>query len=113
MVTAILICFTINTKKFKTIYERNKFFKELYGWRQVIKRDKRNYEYRRKGILDEIPHIRVDQSMFIILEKHLQLMRMFFDEWKDKIEWKEFKVFLDEEKMKMLEGLRENDRKRS
>lgn len=100
---AILICFSINTKKFKDAYERNKFFKELYGWKQVIKKEKKHYEYKRDGLLDRIPHIRVDQSMFIILKKHLQLMEEFFREWDDKIRWNEFRVLLEEDKIRMLE----------
>ncbi|MCX8179550.1 MAG: hypothetical protein N3E38_02315 [Candidatus Aenigmarchaeota archaeon] len=104
MPRAILVCFSINTKKFSSSSERNKFFKELYGWKQIIKRNKRNYEYRREGILDKIPHIRVDQSIFIILETHLKLMQEFFREWEDKIRWEEFEVLLDEERIKYLEG---------
>ncbi len=103
MTEAVLICFSVKTKKFENIYERNKFFRELYGWKQVIKREKKNYEYRRDGLLDKIPHIKVDQSMFIILKRHLRLMEEFFEEWKDKINWNEFQVILDKEKIKLLE----------
>jgi hypothetical protein len=103
MTETILICFSVKTKRFRNIYERNRFFKELYGWKQVIRKEKRSYEYKREGLLDRIPHIRVDQSMFIILKKHLQLMEEFFREWEDKINWNEFQVLLDEDKIKLLE----------
>ncbi|MBU5688920.1 MAG: hypothetical protein KQA41_01690 [Candidatus Aenigmarchaeota archaeon] len=103
MTETILICFSVKTKKFSNTYERNRFFKELYGWKQVIKKEKRSYEYKRDGLLDKIPHIKVDQSMFIILKRHLQLMEDFFKEWEDKIIWNEFEVLLDKEKKKLLE----------
>jgi hypothetical protein len=103
MTETILICFSVKTKKFKDTYERNRFFRELYGWKQVIRKEKKSYEYKREGLLDRIPHIRVDQSMFIILKKHLQLMEEFFREWEDKINWNEFQVLLDEDKIKLLE----------
>jgi len=104
MTRAILICFSIKTKKFSNVYERNKFFKELYGWKQVIRKEKRSYEYKREGLLDRIPHIKVDQSMFIILKEHLKLMEEFFQEWEDKISWNEFEVLLDKEKRRLLGG---------
>ncbi|MEM5878633.1 MAG: hypothetical protein QXF12_07195 [Candidatus Aenigmatarchaeota archaeon] len=100
MSETVLICFSIKTKKFSNTYERNQFFRKLYGWNQVINK---KYQYRRSGLLDEIPNIRVDQSMFIILKKHLQLMREFFQEWEDKIDWHEFDVLLDNERKKILE----------
>ncbi|MEM0473508.1 MAG: hypothetical protein QXF88_02190 [Candidatus Aenigmatarchaeota archaeon] len=100
MTETVLVCFSIKTKKFSNTYERNQFFRKLYGWNQVINK---KYQYRRAGLLDEIPNIRVDQSMFIILKKHLQLMREFFQEWEDKIDWHEFDVLLDNERKKILE----------
>jgi len=103
MEKTVLICFSIKTKNFRGNYERNKFFRELYGWKQVINRNEKRYEYRREGLLDEIPNIRVDHSMFIILKKHLDIMRKFFSEWEDKINWHEFDVLLNENQKKLLE----------
>lgn len=100
---AVLICFSIKTKKFDNTYERNRFFRQLYGWKQIINKNYKHYEYRRMGLLDEIPNIRVDQSMFIILKKHLDIMREFFDNWEDKINWHMFDVLLDKKQKKLLE----------
>ncbi len=99
---AILITFSVESKKFSSNYERNKFFRELYGWKQIIKKEEKRYTYRRTGLLDEIPHLKVDQSMFIILEKHMQKMIEFLEDWEDKIRWNKFDVLLDKEQEEML-----------
>ena len=101
---AILITFSVATKKFKSNYERNKFFRQLYGWKQTIRKEEKIYTYRRQGILDEVPHIKVDQSMFIITRKHLERIREFLDGWEDKVRWKMFDVILNEEYENLLRG---------
>src|SRR4030042_1795348 len=103
MPETVLICFSVNTKKFKGNYERNVFFRRLYGWKQIINKDDRHYEYKREGLLDEIPNMRVDQSMFVIMKQHLDMMEKFFKEWEDKINWHEFDVLLNKEQQKLLE----------
>ena len=99
---AILVIFTIKTKKFESISERNRFYKELYGWKQIVKKQEKRYVYRRNGLLDEIPHIRVDRSVFIILREHMKKIERFMKEWEDKIKWDAFDVLLDEERERML-----------
>jgi len=101
---AVLITFTVNTSKFDSMSERNKFYKELYGWKQIVKKEEKRYTYRREGLLDEMPHIRVDKSMFIIMKRHMNMMRRFLEEWEDKIKWDTFDVLLDEKREKMLRG---------
>ncbi len=92
---AILICFSINSEKFESRYERNKFFRCLYGWKQTITKEKKVYVYRRSGLLDEIPHIKIDQSSFIIPASKIKKMIKFLREWEDKVIWRTFKVLLD------------------
>ncbi|MDI6826194.1 MAG: hypothetical protein QMD36_03305 [Candidatus Aenigmarchaeota archaeon] len=99
---AVLITFTVRTSKFNSNSERNKFYKELYGWKQIVKKEEKRYTYRREGLLDEIPHVKVDSSMFIIMKRHMNIMRKFLEEWDDKIKWDMFDVLLDEERERML-----------
>jgi len=101
---AVLITFTVKTNRFNSNSERNKFYKELYGWKQIVKKERKRYVYRREGLLDEIPHIKVDRSMFIIMKRHVERMRKFLEEWEDKIKWDMFDVLLDEERERMLRG---------
>ena len=99
---AILVTFTIRSEMFKSNYERNCFFRGLYGWKQIIRKANKKYVYRREGILNKIPHIRVDESVFIILKKHFEEIERFLREWEDKVMWDTFEVLLDEEKCKKL-----------
>jgi len=92
---AILICYSFESKKGKD-YQRVKFFKSLYGWKQVIKK-KKKYVYKREGLLDRIPHLKIDQSSFIVPEKFEEEILNFMKEWKDLVCFKKFKVLIDEE----------------
>jgi len=94
---AILICFSVKSGKFESAYERNKFFRSLYGWKQIITKEKKVYTYKREGLLDRIPHKKIDQSSFIIPEKEIEKITKFLKEWHDKVIWKTFKVLLDED----------------
>lgn len=100
--TAILISFDTESQKFESASERNKFFSELHGRKQIIIKNEKRYEYRREGLLDEIPNIRVDNSVFIIMQQHLRQMMEFFNEWEDKVTFKTFPVLLDREELRQL-----------
>lgn len=100
---AVLINFTVRTSRFHSNSERNRFYKELYGWKQTVKKQEKKYVYERDGLLDEMPHIRIDQSLFIIMKEHLERMQKFLEEWEDKIKWDMFDVLLNEKQKKLLE----------
>jgi hypothetical protein len=53
-------------------------------------------------LLEEIPNIRVSDSVFIIAMEHMKRMMEFFKEWQNKVEVETFPVFLDERKKKEL-----------
>ena len=93
---AILISFTVKTNKLSK-YETSKFFRLLYGWKQIVCTPTNRYEYKRAGLLDSIPHIKVDQSTFIVPEEFMDEIIKFFDRWMDKVIFKTFKVLLEEE----------------
>jgi hypothetical protein len=97
MKRAVLFAFTIKNNKLSSSYEKVKFFKMLYGWKQVVSTKKNKYEYERPGLLTKIPHIKVDQSSFIVSEDFTDRIIEFFNEWADKIIWKSFKVLLEED----------------
>jgi hypothetical protein len=106
---AILICFSVKSGKFESYSERNKFFKKLYGWKQVIRKEimlgkkEKSYVYKREGLLDEIPHLKVDQSSFIVPEDEFERIVGFLKEWHDKVIWRTFKVLLDEDLEDLIE----------
>lgn len=98
----MLIAFSVRSEKFDSNYERNKFFRELYGWKQTIPKENKTYEYHREGLLDEMPHMKVDQSSFIIPEDNFDRMMEFFEEWHNKVLCKTFKVLLNNKEMKEM-----------
>ncbi len=99
---AILISFNTKSEKFDSAYERNKFYRKLYGFKQVVKKEKKTYTYRKEGLLDEMPHMKIADSTFVIARDHINQIRRFFSDWEDKVMWKTLKVLLDEEEIEML-----------
>jgi hypothetical protein len=103
---AVLICFSVKSAEFESNYERNTFFRRLYGWKQMIAKkvvegekprvQKQFYTYKRDGLLDEIPHKKVDQSSFIVPENDSERIIGFMEEWHKKVMWRTFKVLLDD-----------------
>ncbi len=101
--TAILISFDTVKEKFESTTERNKFYRELHGWKQIVVKKSKKYEYNREGLMNEIPHIKVSDSVFIVAMEHMKRMMNFFDEWEDKVELKTFPVLLDKKEMREVE----------
>ncbi len=103
-----IVSFSIQTKAFSSLSERNTFFRELYGYRQVVKRGKKRYVYLRKGILDEVPHLKIDNSVFLIPEDSLNKILNYFKKWEKKVRYRLIRVLLEEKKLlKELEKIRE------
>ena len=100
---AILITFDTVKENFESASERNRFFWELYGRKQVVIKDSGRYEYDREGLMDEIPHLKVSDSVFIIMQEHMKRMMQFFDEWEDKVEFDTFPVILNKKRLHELE----------
>jgi len=100
--TAILISFDTLREKFESASERNRFYWELHGRKQVVVKQSGRYEYQKEGLLEEIPNIRVSDSVFIIAMEHMKRMMEFFKEWHDKVEFETFPVLLDERKRREL-----------
>jgi hypothetical protein len=100
--TAILISFDTVREKFESASERNRFYWELYGRKQVIVKESGRYEYNREGLLNNLNHIKVADSVFIIAMENMKRMMEFFKEWHDKVEFETFPVLLDEKKKREL-----------
>jgi hypothetical protein len=101
--TAILISFDTVKERFESASERNRFYWELHGRKQVVIKQSGRYEYEKEGLLEEIPNIPVSDSVFIVAMENMKRMMQFFKEWQDKVEFETFPVLLDERKKKELE----------
>ena len=90
-----IISFDTRSKHFDSAYERNKFFRGLYGWKQVVK----TYRYRRPGLLDEIPHSKIAESVFMVSMEHMEQVMEYFEQWKRKVEWEMTEVMMERESL--------------
>ncbi len=98
---AMLISFTVSCSKCQS-NERDRFFKTLYGWEQRVPSENKTYVYKREGLLDKMPHMKVGQSSFIVPEDDFDEVISFFEQWSNKIIWKTFKVLLNKSDMDEL-----------
>jgi hypothetical protein len=87
LTSAVIITVRANRGKFESDYERIKFFKELHGWNQTVPGERRKYVYRRSGLLDEVPHVRLADSVFAVAMEHMKQMEQFFSEWEEKVDF--------------------------
>ena len=53
--------------------------------------------------MNEVPHIKVDNSVFIVAMEEMQRILDYFGEWESKIHWKTFRVLLGPEELRLLE----------
>lgn len=104
---AVIITFHTRASKFESDYERNKFFRGLYGWKQIVPVKKKKYRYHREGLLDEVPHMKIADSVLLVALKHLERMREYFEEWEDKVDFDIMEVMLNKKIKNILEEKRE------
>lgn len=98
---------TYNTKReeFESMYERNQFYRGLFGYKQTVKRNGKEYEYEKDGLMDEIPNVRIDDSVFIIAKKSKPKVKEYFNEWSPKVSHHIFTVLL--EKKEIIEKIQQ------
>ena len=99
---AVIISFHTKSDKFVSDYERSKFFRELHGWKQTIPRENKKYTYKRSGLLDEVPHIKIADSVFMVAMENMRRMMEFFDEWSDKVDCEMMEVMMNRKKLRRL-----------
>lgn len=87
MERAIIVTFHTNRDSFESDYERSKFFKSLHGWKQTVPKENKKYLYHRSGLLDEIPHMKIADSVFAVAAEHMKRIEEFFDGWQEKVEY--------------------------
>lgn len=94
---AALITYNTEKKNFDSVYERNKFYRGLFGYKQTVRKNGKEYEYEKDGLMDEIPHMRIDDSVFITPTHCVKKVENYFDEWGEKVSRHIFTVVIEEE----------------
>jgi hypothetical protein len=105
-VEVVLITFDTVSDKFESNYEKNKFFRGLHGWKQIVPKENKSYVYHRSGLLDEVPHMKISDSVFIVALENMKRMTEYFDEWTDKVECEMMEIMMDRDKF--FKSIREN-----
>ena len=98
-VSAVIITFDTRPAEFDSNYERNKFFRGLHGWKQTVPAGEKKYYYRRSGLLDEVPHIKVADSAFIVAMANMQRVVDYFEEWSDKVDYEIMEIMMSKKRV--------------
>jgi hypothetical protein len=106
MTEASLLTYSTEKKNFDSVYERNKFYRGLFGYKQTVKKNGKKYEYDKDGLMDKIPNLRIDDSVFIITKKRTGEVREYFVEWEPKVSYHIFTVMIDNQEI--LRKIQEN-----
>jgi len=101
-VHAVIITFDTKIQDFDSDYDRNKFFRGLHGWKQTVPSGEKKYFYRRNGLLDEVPHIKVADSAFIVAMENMKRVLDYFDEWSDKVDYEIMEIMMSKSRANML-----------
>ena len=96
---AVIISFGTHSEHFESAGERNKFFRGLYGWDQVVPGERRDYHYRRPGLLDDVPHMKISDSVFMVAEDQLKRVLEYFNQWQKKVEFEVLAVMLQNQRI--------------
>jgi len=92
---ADLLTYNTIKERFESVYERNKFYRGLFGYTQTVKKNGKKYEYEKHGLMDEVPNARIDDSVFIIAKKNTSTVADYFAEWGDKVSHHVFTVLIE------------------
>lgn len=104
---ASLLTYSTERDRFESVYERNKFYRGLFGYKQTVKKNGKKYEYDKEGVMDKVPSVRIDDSVFIIKRGFVQKVEEYFSEWGDKVSYRLFTVILDDEDLiERLQGVK-------
>lgn len=104
---ASLLTYKTHRDRFESMYERNQFYRGLFGYKQTVKRNGKTYEYDKDGLMDEVPNVRIDDSVFIIDREFRDKVEAYFVEWGEKVTHHLFKVII--ENPSMIEELKEGE----
>ena len=101
--------FTYNTerKNFDSVYERNKFYRGLFGYKQTVRKNGKEYSYEKDGLMDEIPHMRIDDSVFVTSTNYVSRIKTYFEEWGEKVSIHVFTVIIEDQSI--LEKIKAED----
>ncbi|MBI2075791.1 MAG: hypothetical protein HYT72_00895 [Candidatus Aenigmarchaeota archaeon] len=110
MERTIIVRFHTNQDNFDSDYERSKFFRSLHGWKQTVPKENKRYLYHRNGLLDEVPHVKIADSVFAVAAEHMRRVEQFFDQWDEKVEYDIIEAMMEFRKLANSLNTRNGDK---
>ncbi|MCJ7429356.1 MAG: hypothetical protein MUP66_03100 [Candidatus Nanohaloarchaeota archaeon QJJ-5] len=92
---ATLVTYETDRNKFSSLSERNKFYRGLFGYKQTVKENGKVYHYEKDGIIDEIPHIKVADSVFIIPKDQTDRLLSYLRDWAEKVTFTTYSIQIE------------------
>lgn len=96
---AELITYCTDKNRFESVYERNQFYRGLFGYTQTVKKNGKEYKYEKEGIADEEGITKIDDSVFVAKKDKAEEIKQYFDEWKNKVSHHVFKVQINDKEV--------------
>lgn len=93
---AVLFTYEAPLERFDSRSERNRFYRGLFGYRRTVRRNDRVYRYEKSGLMGDIPHIKVADSVFIIHRDNLQKVETYLDKWVGKVSYDVYRIRLED-----------------
>jgi hypothetical protein len=93
---ASLLTYNTVREKFESVYERNKFYRGLFGYRQTVRKNGKEYEYDKDGLMDRICCVRIDDSVFVVAKQAIEEVEEYFSDWGDRVNYRLFRVVLED-----------------
>ncbi|MDY6771154.1 MAG: hypothetical protein SV186_04320 [Candidatus Nanohaloarchaea archaeon] len=94
---ATLIAYDTDRDQFSSLYERNKFYRGLFGYKQKVKKNGKVYRYEKQGLIGRVPNIKVEDSVIIVADRYVDRFIDYLDDWQGKVDYTTFRVMLDDE----------------
>ncbi len=98
----VLFSYDTKREKFDSLYDRNKFYRGLFGYKQTVKENGKVYRYEKKGLINKIPHIKVEDSVILVLKEDAKCFEDYLERWGEKVKYRTFKVLLKERDIREL-----------
>lgn len=94
--TATIITYTTRQEAFASRSERNRFYRGLFGYRQVVRRNDKVYRYEKPGLMDEVPHIKVADAVVIVERGDADQVTGYLDGWGGKVAYESYPIVLED-----------------
>jgi hypothetical protein len=100
----ILLAYDTKKEQFDSMYDRNKFYRGLFGYKQTVKENGKVYRYEKDGLIGNIPAIKVEDSVLIVNKRNAAELEEYFKQWEPKVTYKRYKVILDRQDWEQIQS---------